>query len=205
MWRWAALNLKRWLFLFWTTLVIGAISSVIVGMILQGTDQNFGFLGVEEVGFNLTTMILGGLMFSVLSQMGFFSYLTLNYIAMSIIRKKSLWITIQLGLIIITLFELGYIRFISYAEEGQSFISFYYLPIALLIVGIVIAFWKMRMTNSTAFVPTLLLMTVATTLEAVPGLQQNNMATTLFMTVPLFICNAWQILMLHRILKAKKS
>lgn len=205
MWRWAALNLKRWLFLFWTTLVIGAISSVIIGMILQGTDQNFGFLGVEEVGFNLTTMILGGLMFSVLSQMGFFSYLTLNYIAMSIIRKKSLWITIQLGLIIITLFELGYIRFISYAEEGQSFVSFYYLPIALLIVGIVIAFWKMRMTNSTAFVPTLLLMTVATTLEAVPGLQQNNMATTLFMTVPLLICNAWQILMLHRILKAKKS
>ncbi|MFD2615177.1 KinB-signaling pathway activation protein [Paenibacillus gansuensis] len=196
------MNLKKWFYLFWTTLAVGAVSGVATGLFLQLTDQEFGFLEVSEVGFNVLTMLLGGLMFSAISQMGFFAYLTLNYIGKGMFR--SYWNLVQLGIIIITLFELGYLRYI-YAEDNAPLVSFFVLPVVLGAGAVLVALWKVRMTNSAAFVPTLLWMAAGTVLVSIPGLQQNNYATTLFITVPVFCCNAWQILKLHSILKDKKS
>jgi KinB signaling pathway activation protein len=48
-------------------------------------------------------------------------------------------------------------------------------------------------------------MTAVTVLEAVPALKLDNTASSLFMLAPLFVCNAWQILTLHKILDNKKS
>ena len=61
------------------------------------------------------------------------------------------------------------------------------------------------MTNRNAFVPTLFFMFAVTVLEAVPALKLDIAASTIFMLAPLLVCNAWQILTLHKILDNKKS
>jgi KinB signaling pathway activation protein len=48
-------------------------------------------------------------------------------------------------------------------------------------------------------------MLAITVLEAVPAIKQDNFASSLFMLAPLVVCNAWQILILHKVLDNKKS
>jgi len=48
-------------------------------------------------------------------------------------------------------------------------------------------------------------MCAVSVLEAVPALKLDNAASSLFMLAPLLVCNAWQILILHKILDNKKS
>ena len=61
------------------------------------------------------------------------------------------------------------------------------------------------MTNRNAFIPTLFFMCAVSVLEAVPALKLDNAASSLFMLAPLLVCNAWQILILHKVLDNKKS
>lgn len=75
-------------------------------------------------------------------------------------------------------------------------------PIALIIGALIVAIWKKELTNSSAFVPTLFFVFVATALESVPALREQNAASTITMAIPLFLCNAWQILNLHRVVKS---
>lgn len=185
------MRLNKLIFLFWTTLVIGALSALVIGLILQITDHEFGFMGYKGIGFNFTTMVMGGLMFSVLSQMGFFAYLTINYIALSIFRRKYLWLVTQVIIIVIVLFDLVWFSYLT-------------VSVILLIVSVGVTYWKVKMTNPTAWIPCLFFMIAATSIEALPGLQQNNWASILFMGVPLLACNTWQILQLHRLVDREK-
>lgn len=169
---------------------------------MQGMDQEYSLLGVT--GFDIFNTIVVGLTLSAFSQMGFFSYMMVNYIAIDIIRKKYWWNMIQLALLIIALFETAYLRYLSFGA-GRPFIEFMDVPILLLAAGLITAYWKVSMTNRTAFIPTLFFMTAATAVEAVPALRLDNPASTFFMLIPLIICNAWQILILHKLLRAKKS
>jgi KinB signaling pathway activation protein len=198
------LNLRNWIYLFWTTLLAGAVSAMLAGMYLQFTDQEFHVPGASGVGFNLMMMAMGGLMFSIISQMGFFAYLTVNYIAMGIIRKKYWWNMLQLLIIMVVLFDAAYLRYIHFGENN-TLLSYMGLPVLMLVAALIIAYWKVRMTNRSAWIPTIFFISVGTIVEAVPGLQQNNTASTVFMTVPLLACNAWQILMLHKLVGRRKA
>ena len=197
------MTLRKWFHIFWTTLFIGIAISVIMGLILQITDQDYTFLGVGAVGYNLYYMTLGGAMISVLSQMGFFAYLIVRFIAAGILRSKKTWDFLQLALVIIVLFDLVYLRYSSFA--GATLLSYSILPAVMLILSLAVAYFKVKATNNNAFIPTLFFMTVVTILEAVPALKLNNTASSLFMLAPLFACNAWQILILHKVLEQKKS
>jgi len=198
-----ALNLKRWFFLFWTTLLIGAVGAVATGMGLLLNDQKVDILGLSEVGFNVFSMSLVGMTISIISQMGFFAYLTVNYFANGFFRRKSTWNFVQLFAILVALFELGFLRYLR--AEADQWLPYYDISVVLLLVSLAVAYWKSKMTNKSAFIPTLFFMTTLTTLEAVPALQQNNNTTILFMMLPLFICNAYQILMLHRLVKSRRE
>jgi len=196
-----ALTIRKWAYLFWTTLLWGMGSAIAAGLILLLWDQEFTFFGL---GFNVTTMLLGGATISVLTQMGFFAYLLLRMIMMGMIRKKLLWDFLQVFLIIVTLYELASIRYLSFGE-GASFIRFFDLPAIILVISLAIALWKVKLTNRLAFLPTLFFMVVITVLEAVPALKLNIGASTFFMLTPLICCNAWQILILHKVLNNNKE
>ncbi|MDQ0116459.1 KinB-signaling pathway activation protein [Paenibacillus harenae] len=192
------MNLKKWFFLFWSCMAVGAVACVISGSIMSWTDQDFGFMGLEATGFNALMMAIVGLMIGAFSQMGFFAYLTLNYIALSVFRKKYLWNALQGYTTVFAAIGLGYVLF----EQRTNNWFFWVLPLILVILSVAVSWYKVKQTNKTAFVPTMFLMFVITFIEAWPALQgETNVSAIVFMMIPLFVCNAYQIMMMHRLVK----
>ncbi|MBD2872263.1 KinB-signaling pathway activation protein [Paenibacillus arenilitoris] len=192
------MNLKKWFFLFWSSMAAGAIVCVVTGAIMQWLDPEFGFLGFEAAGFNALMMAMVGLMIGAFSQMGFFAYLTLNYIALSVFGKKYLWNALQGYTTVFAAGGLGYILY----EKNLNNWFFWLLPVALLLLSGAVTWFKIKQTNKTALIPTMFLMVVVTFIEAWPAIKgDTNMYAIIFMIVPLFVCNAYQIMMMHRLLK----
>ncbi|EFM11453.1 KinB signaling pathway activation protein [Paenibacillus curdlanolyticus YK9] len=199
------MNLKKLFFLFWSCMALGAVVCTLLGLMLQFTDQSFGFLKADEIGYNVFNMAVSGLMIGVFSQLGFFAYLTASYIALSIFRRKFLWTTLQGYSSAFAVFALGYML---YGERDKlSDWLYWVLPLALFIGSILVAFVKVKQTNKSAFVSTVFLMFVVTVLEAWPSINgdETNAVSVFFMITPLFICNAYQILLLHRLVGNSKQ
>ncbi|MBD3922917.1 KinB-signaling pathway activation protein [Paenibacillus sp. PR3] len=192
------MTIRKLFFLFWSSMAVGAVTCTVLGLALQFTDQSYGFLKVEETGYNALMMAISGLMIGVFAMMGFFAYLTVNYIALSIFRQKYLWTMLQGYTSLFATFALGYML---YGErERLSNWLYWVLPTALAIGSIVVAYFKAKQTNRSAFVPTVFLMFVVTVLEAWPSINgETNAVSVIFMITPLFICNAFQIMWLHRL------
>ncbi|PWV94368.1 KinB signaling pathway activation protein [Paenibacillus cellulosilyticus] len=192
------MNLRKLFFLFWSSMAVGAVTCTVLGLALQFTDQSYGFLKVEETGYNALMMAISGLMIGVFAMMGFFAYLTVNYIALSIFRQKYLWTMLQGYTSLFATFALGYML---YGErERLSNWLYWVLPIALAIGSIIVSYFKAKQTNRSAFVPTIFLMFVVTVLEAWPSINgETNAVSVVFMITPLFVCNAFQIMWLHKL------
>ncbi|GEN34826.1 KinB-signaling pathway activation protein [Aneurinibacillus danicus] len=195
------MTLRKWSFLFYTTLLIGALGAVISGTIIGQEKMDGGF---ANFGMGLIGSLIAGLMFSVISQMGFFAYLTLNYLALSVLRRKSLWLGIQVILIVLVFVDFVILRHDIFAKE-EPILGFVWLPLGLLAYAAVVAYFKVKATNASAWIPTMFFMFVVTILEWVPALQENNVKSMIMMIVPLLLCNTWQIMQLHRILQKKES
>ncbi|REK58359.1 MAG: KinB signaling pathway activation protein [Thermobacillus sp.] len=198
------MTLRKWFFLFWSCMAFGGAVAVVAGLIMQWTDPSFGFLGIEASGFNAGMMLLSGVMIGAFSQMGFFAYLTLNYIALSIFRKGYLWNTLQAYTTVFMLFLFGYILYEQRAQLGN--VLFWLLPVLLFAGSWAVGVIKVKKTNRLAFIPTLFLMVAVTVIEAWPSLNtEGGASAVIFMMLPLFACNAYQILMLHRLVKTEET
>ncbi|PYI50102.1 KinB-signaling pathway activation protein [Paenibacillus flagellatus] len=201
------MTLKKWGYLFWTTLLVGTAVGMIAGIALKLTVPNFVFLGVEVGWYEWLFMLFGAGMIAVLSQMGFFAYLTVRFVALNLFRGKLLyWDILQVILIIVALFDIVYLRYTGAANDGNgSWVQYILLPIVILLVSIAVTYRKVKETNRRALIPTLFFMSVATILEAVPAFNLNEATYTTIMVAPLLACNAWQILLLHRLLPANNN
>lgn len=192
------LSIKKWFYLFWTTLLIGAGGAVITGLALQFVNGRIDFKGVAD--FFLYPIILfgSGMLVSVYAQLGFFAYLILNYMSNGIFPQK-IWKYIQLVLSVLALLELIFLRTVVGGE--RNVISDLILGIVILLAAIIVSYFKVRSTNISAWIPTLFFMTAITIVEIIGVLRIGVDSATVFIVVPLIACNAFQILMLHRILK----
>ena len=197
------MTLRKWFYLFWTTLAIGSVLGLITGLALQLSDQT-AVLGGKELGFSIFTMLLGGATVSVLSQMGFFAYLIVRYIMMGMIRSKWVLDILQVIVIVVAFFDLVYLRYAS-AEGEPALAPYFTLPVILLLVSYLTAWRKVKATNPSAWLPTLFFMFAVSAIEGVPSIRLDNPASTIFMMVPLVACNAWQILILHKVLGNEKE
>ena len=195
------MKIKSWLFLFFTTLIIGITGAIIVGLFLKlpegGSFLDFFLYILGLIGF--------GALFSVFSQMGFFAYLTVHRFGLGIFKSHSLWNGVQLLIIAVVLFDLFYLRYSSFHKEGESILNYIAIPLLLLAYGMIIAFLKVKQTNNVAFIPTLFFITVVTVLEWVPVLKENNTLSLWMAFIPLILCNTYQILMLHRLLQSNQK
>lgn len=195
------MSLRNYGWLFITTLLLGGLGGVLVAFIfdlnklLEGTAGNF------LVGTFM--YLLYGMTISIVAQMGFFAYMTINYFAKTMFKTPSLWKSIQVFLVLFAFFDMVYLRYSSLGEGG-SFGPFFIEPTLLLIVAIVTAYGKVYLTNRTAWVPTLFFMFFVTALEWIPALKENDVHATLSMLVPLLFCNVWQVMQLHRLVKKEK-
>ncbi|TVX97567.1 KinB-signaling pathway activation protein [Paenibacillus cremeus] len=189
------MTLRKWFYIFWTTILIGAVVGGIVGLSLQTMDQDFVFMGMSVMGYNFFWMLIAGALFSLISQVGFFAYLIIRFIGIGIIRNYWTWNMLQLLIMVVVLFDMAYLGYTNVVGT-----------IILVLLCAAIAYFKVRITNKNALIPTFFFMTVGTLMEAQPALVMNNgFASVLFMMIPLFVCNAWQILILSKVLKTNKE
>lgn len=192
------MSLRKYGWLFFTTLLLGGLGGILVGMIfasdklLEGGMANF-FMGTFM-------QMLYGMTISIVAQMGFFAYMTINYLARGLFKNPSLWKSIQVFLVLFVFFDMVYLRYTLLGEDGSVW-PFFVEPILLLLVAVVTAYGKARLTNQTAWVPTLFFMFVFSAIEWIPALKQSNVHATLSMLVPLLFCNVWQVMHLHRLVK----
>ncbi|MFY0167143.1 KinB signaling pathway activation protein KbaA [Bacillus anthracis] len=202
------MNSRKWVRLFFTTLFLGGISTVIIGFVLEWDKyakffQNFDGKEILVVSFWLMGV---GFIFSVISQMGFFAYLTIHRFGLGMFRSSSLWNIVQLFFIAFVLFDFVYLRSVLIANGEVSLGNNILVAGVLFMFGAIVAYIKSKETNKKAFVPALFFMVVVTILEWVPALRINDTDWLYLMVIPLLLCNAYQLLILHRLIgKASKS
>ncbi|MGM0904900.1 MAG: KinB-signaling pathway activation protein [Bacillota bacterium] len=192
---------RNWVKLFISTLLIGGITTGITGFIVRWDEFAPFFIdfNIVEILAILFWLFGVGLIFSLLSQAGFFAYLTLHRFGLGIFKSNKLWNAVQLVLIAVVLFDLVYLRYDVFAGENESLLPYIGLALLVLIAGSVVAFLKLRQTNKTAFIPALFFMIVVTVIEWVPVLRVNEESWVYLMVFPLLVCNAYQLLMLPRL------
>lgn len=190
--------------MFTNTLIIGGLVGLITSFFVKSDDymkvlSPFDFK--ELVG--VVIFFVGvGLVFSVVSQTGFFAYLFIHRFGLSLFR--SFWPTVQVLLIAFVVFDLIYFPY--KATEGEVSVWWYVLmAFSILGYGMIVARWKAKETNQKAFVPALFLMVVITTVEWVPGLRTTGTDYAWLMITPLLACNTYQLLALHRLAKKAKQ
>lgn len=188
--------------MFFQTLIFGGLAGLITSFFVRADQykQYLNPLDMKELT-GVVLFFLGlGLVFTVVSQTGFFAYLFINRFGLGLFR--SFWGPVQIVLIAFVLFDLIYFPYIG--ENGQSLGHHIVVGLAILFIGLVVSYIKAKETNKSAFIPTLFLMVVMTTLEWVPGLRTDGSEYKWLMIVPLLFANAYQILMLHRLQEPEK-
>lgn len=198
---------RNWVRFFLSTLLVGGISTGIIGFALRWSDYQELFIKFDllEIISVLFWLFGVGLIFSVISQMGFFAYLTVHRFGLGIFRSISMWSLAQIVLIAFVLFDLVYFRFQVFAKDNESIIPYVLIAIYILVVGLIVAYFKRTSTNKEAFIPALFFMIVVTTIEWFPALRVNEEDWLLLMLIPIQFCNAFQLLMLPKFTQAKKS
>jgi KinB signaling pathway activation protein len=192
---------RNWVKLFMTTLLIGGITTAIVGFIVRWSEFQPYFTGfrIMDIISTFIWLIGMGFLFSLVSQLGFFAYLTVHRFGLGIFKSVGLWNAVQVVLILFGLFDLIYLRYEKFAHSGDSIIPYFGPPIVLLVISLVVAWYKMKMTNREAFIPAFFVMTIVTLVEWVPALKVNDSSWLYLMLFGLMACNAYQLLILHKL------
>jgi len=195
-------NSRKWVRLFLTTLFLGGISTVIIGFVLEWDRYNEFFQNFDGKEILMISFwLLGvGFIFSVISQMGFFAYLTVHRFGLGMFRSSALWNAVQLFFIAFVLFDFVYLRSVLVANGDVSFGNNILVAGMLFLFGALVAYIKSKETNKKAFIPALFFMVVVTILEWVPALRINDTDWLYLMVIPLLLCNAYQLLILHRLI-----
>lgn len=198
---------RNWVRFFVGTLLVGGLTTGIIGFLLKWSEYKELFIrfDVLEILSILFWLVGVGFIFSVISQMGFFAYLTIHRFGLGIFRSISLWNFAQIILIIFVLFDLVYFRYQLFAKDGESLAPYLFIAIYVMVIGLIVAYFKRRDTNKEAFIPALFFMIVVTVIEWFPALRVNQEDWLLLMLIPLQVCNAYQLLMLPKFIHQKKS
>ncbi len=185
--------------LFFSTLIIGGMVTSITGFIVRWEEFSPYFLNIElsKIISTFFWLFCFGFIFSLVSQVAFFAYLTVHRFGIGIFR--SLWSGVQVVLIAFALFDLVYFRYRAFAVQGEGLMPYLFPAILILVVGLAAAYFKAKQTNSKAFIPALFFMTVVTIIEWVPVLRINDENWVYLMIFPLLACNVYQLLILHKL------
>lgn len=195
------LNSRKVVYLFFTTLIIASVSGAIVGVLLD-PKMYFGE-GFFNFFFGFLWLIGVCSAFSVISQMGFFAYLTIHRFGLGIFKSVSLWNKVQIVIIAFVLFDLFYFRYMAFKQHDEPMLSYVLIPLALLVVGLIVGYIKAKETNQGAFVPAVFFIVVVTTIEWVPALTVNDPKWLWIYFTPLLVGNIYQVLILHRLTNQK--
>ena len=195
------MTLRKWFYLFTTTLLVGGLGGLLAGVLLLMADQpNLPDMSGYDWWINLRDFFLAGLLFSIVSQAGFFAYMMLNFIVRGVLRTNT-WNLIQMFVVAIAIIYLEMVTF----SETSSFVHYILLPLVIFLFSWLVAYFKVKITNGQALIPTMFFMVVATTFEAAPSLRGGAVESIVVGILPLLLCNAWQILKLTSLVGSPAS
>jgi KinB signaling pathway activation protein len=192
---------RNWVKLFFNTLLVGGLTTAIVGFIVRWNEFQPYFTEFDIKSIILTTIWLIGMgfLFSLVSQLGFFAYLTVHRFGLGIFKTASLWNGVQVVLILFALYDIIDWRYEKFAKTGASVFPYLWPAILLLAVGLTVAWIKMKQTNRGALIPALFVMIVVTIVEWFPAIRVNDNSWFYLMMFALLACNAYQLLILHKL------
>lgn len=195
---------RSWVYLFISTLLLGGISTIFVGFAVEWGRYSTLFLEFDVIEIiSVAFWFLGvGFIFSLISQAGYFAYLTVHRFGLGIF--KSLWGSVQILLTIFVLFDFVYLRYQAFAKPGDPLLPYVVPALLILLYGLVVAYFKVKQTNQAAFIPALFFMVAVSIIEWVPALRANEQNWLLLMIFPLLICNTWQLFILYKLNQASK-
>lgn len=193
-------TIRSWIRFFIMTLLVGGITTGIVGIAVRWDELAALLDGQDtvEVISVVIWMIGVGMTFSVISQMGYFAYLTIHQFGLGIFRSLKLWNAVQLVLVAFVLFDLVYFRFQAFAGAEDSLLPYIGLAIFLLAAGLLVAYLKAKQATNAVFPSALFFMVVITTLEWLPVLRSNENYWLITIMFTLIATNAYQMLALPK-------
>ncbi|MBU6145812.1 MAG: KinB-signaling pathway activation protein [Paenibacillaceae bacterium] len=196
------MNLRRWFFLFGTTILLGMLVACVVGLTITAIDplESARVSWLHGISYNVLGTVLVGATLGAFSHMVFFAYLIVQMIGQAMLRKN--WQYVQVAMTVLAcMYTITFASPQSIVEGLRAAV----LPLLLIVCSVPIIYWKVRMTHARAIIPSLFLLIAVTLLEAVPALRQHNVYAIAMMAAPLFVCNAWQLLLLHRLVTPKPN
>ncbi|TDL30514.1 KinB-signaling pathway activation protein [Jeotgalibacillus sp. S-D1] len=194
------MTIRSWIRFFIMTLLVGGITTGIIGIAVRWNELAALLNGQDtiEVISVVIWMIGVGMTFSVISQMGYFAYLTIHQFGLGIFRSLKLWNAVQLVLVAFVLFDLVYFRFQAFAGAEDSLLPYIGLAVFLLGAGLLVAFLKAKQATKAVFPSALFFMVVITTLEWLPVLRSNESYWLITIMFTLIATNAYQMLALPK-------
>jgi KinB signaling pathway activation protein len=186
------MTFRRFLFLVLTTVGIGLVTGFVTTL--------SGLLGEVRPFRGLIT---GGFV-SATSLMGFWAYLTLNFIMRGFISFRA-WVITQLVLIGVVYVDLVVLRhdLLGPTQGYGPYIVFATWP---LLVAAIVAWVKSRMSGWKSFIPALFYMYVFTVVEWIPGLKLSyELKMQVQMGIVLLACNSFLLLILGKIIVPAKT
>jgi KinB signaling pathway activation protein len=160
---------------------------LVTGLLRYLVDPNFVYqFEVDHFGYFLIFLILFGMICGTLSHIMFFCFLVINLLGKGILQNRFIWQGTQI-IVVISLIV------INHAYLQKMYISAF----TILISAALVAYYKSKLTNSSAFIPTFFFMNIGTLFALIPV--WNNKPGLLFILPAVLVCNAWQIMQLHQI------
>jgi len=184
--------------------MIGGFVTGVLALFIRWNDAFAPYLASGEYlefAASLLWFVFLGMTMSVLSQMGFFAYLTVHQFGVNIFKTLTLWNWVQLLIIALVIFDLIKFRFMPLANTPAQLWLYLGLLALLLISGLVVAYFKAKWTKKHAFISALFFMIVITTLEWLPVLMVDEKDVDRYVTLllfPLLAVNAYQLLKLPK-------
>ena len=198
------MTIRNWVIFFFKALLIGGAVTGVLGLFIRWEDAFAPYVAsgeYVEFAASFLWFVFLGMTMSVLSQMGFFAYLTVHQFGVNIFRTLTLWNWVQLLIIALVIFDLIKFRFMPLAETQSQLLLYLGLLTILLVTGLVVAYLKAKWTKKHAFISALFFMIVITTLEWLPVLMVDEKDVDRYVTLllfPLLAVNAYQLLKLPK-------
>lgn len=197
-------TIRNWVKFFINAIFIGGAITGILGLFIRWDDvfaEAFANGQWGEVLAGFAWMVVVGMTMSMISQMGFFAYLTIHQFGVNMFRTLRLWNWVQLLIIAIVIFDLIVFRFAPNADTGSQQLLYGVLLVILLGVSLVTAYFKAKWTTKNTFISALFFMVVITTLEWLPALMveaDNIDSWVALLLFPFLSVNAYQLLALPK-------
>lgn len=198
------MTIRNWFKFFLMCMLIGGVVTGVAGIIIR---WNFfsEYLSNGEIGEFIAAflwMIMLGFTMSVISQAGFFAYLTIHQIGVGVFRTLTLWNWVQVLLMIVVVGDLIIFRFAPAAENAKDWLFYIGLLILLIFGAIATAIKKVQLTGKKhILISAMFFMIVITSLEWIIPLmgRQGNIDTYVALLLfPLVAVNAYQLLALPK-------